>query len=120
MEYNEKEGKFIFNEEEHKLFKAVAEMQKEQYMVAEQKTKRIIKNKITDAHQIETTLDMLFEFLEDEDALLLYRRLCRYYWDIDRQATVDYINLYAEQYDPEHKKFGNRNIKNDEHEREDL
>ena len=117
MEYNEKEGKFIFSEEEHKLFKAVAEMQKEQYNMAEKRTNYIIKNKITDTHEIETTLDMLFEFLEDEDALLLYRKLCRYYLNIDVQATHDYINMYIEEYDPEHKKFGNKKEKNDDLER---
>lgn len=116
MEYNKETGKFTFTEEEKRLFKAVAEMQEEQYKEAKRRVNVIIKNKIKDEHTIEETLDMLFEFLEDEEALLFYRRLCRYYWDINRQATLDYIYFYVEEYDPEHKKFGNNKEKSKEKE----
>jgi hypothetical protein len=31
--------------------------------------------------------------------LLLYKKLCRYYWKINPQATADYINYYREMWD---------------------
>ena len=40
-------------------------------------------------------------FCYDEKILLLYKKLCRYYWDIDPYATAFYINLYREMWDNE-------------------
>ena len=51
-------------------------------------------------------LDRLL-FYETNDSLLTFRKLCKYYFDINPQATVDYINYYREQNDPEGVKFGN-------------
>ena len=52
-------------------------------------------------------LDILL-FYETNDSLLTFRKLCKYYFDINPQVTVDYINYYREQNDPEGVKFGNR------------
>ncbi|MDD2854989.1 MAG: hypothetical protein PHU01_05610 [Desulfuromonadaceae bacterium] len=54
-----------------------------------------------DIRQIEQTLDGLLDFCCHEQALLLYRRLCRYYFDIDPAATVRYVNAYRELWDSE-------------------
>ena len=59
----------------------------------------IIKYKITDGQQIEHLLDNILGFCFDGRMLLLYRKLCRYYYDINPQATIDYINFYREMYD---------------------
>ena len=52
-------------------------------------------------------LDILL-FYENDDTLLTFRKLCKYYFDINTQATVDYINYYREQNDPKDVKFGNK------------
>lgn len=52
-----------------------------------------------DTRQIERTLDGLLDFCGHAPVLLLYRRLCRHYFDIDPVATVSYINAYREMWD---------------------
>ena len=61
----------------------------------------IIATRSRDVRQIEQTLDGLLDFCGNEKALLLYRRLCRHYFDIDPAATADYINAYRELWDSE-------------------
>jgi hypothetical protein len=59
----------------------------------------IIATRNRDVRQIELTLDGLLDFCDNEQALLLFRRLCRHYFDIDPAATADYINAYRELWD---------------------
>jgi len=61
----------------------------------------IIATRSRDVRQIEQTLDGLLDFCGHEQALLLYRRLCRHYFDIDPAATAGYINAYRELWDSE-------------------
>ena len=60
---------------------------------------RIIATRSRDVGQIESVLDGLLSFCGNESALLLFRRLCRHYSEIDPAATVDYINTYREMWD---------------------
>ncbi|HCY01176.1 MAG TPA: hypothetical protein DG754_13645 [Bacteroidales bacterium] len=62
-------------------------------------TDNIINSQITDVKQIELTLNYMLDFCYDERMLQLYKELCRYYWDINPQATADYINYYREMWD---------------------
>lgn len=107
MEYNEKEDKIIFTDEELKLFDKLAKLQNE-YLncTVKPEVEYILNHKIKDANRIENALDRLFDYLDDDDALLLYRKLCRHYWFIDKEATKDYIQFYIDEYDPEMTKFG--------------
>ncbi len=71
----------------------------------------IIQNHLKYEKQIERKLDEMLDillFYETDDSLLTFRKLCKYYFDINPQATIDYINYYREQNDPEGVKFGNR------------
>jgi hypothetical protein len=61
----------------------------------------IIATRSSDGRHIEQTLDGLLDFCGHEPALLLYRRLCRHYFDINPAATVGYINAYRELWDSE-------------------
>jgi hypothetical protein len=36
----------------------------------------------------------MFDFCFDDEMLSLYKKLCRYYFDIDPEATVSYVNFY--------------------------
>lgn len=56
----------------------------------------ILRSRSRDVRHIEQTLDRLLDHCCYEPALLLYRRLCRHYWDIDPIATVDYVYAYRE------------------------
>lgn len=61
----------------------------------------ILRSHSRDIRHIEHTLDRLLDFCGYQPAVLLYRKLCRYYFDIDRAATVGYINAYREMWDSE-------------------
>ena len=61
----------------------------------------LISHGVKDDKEIQRLLDGLLDFCGDEKVLLLYKKLCRYYWDINPQATADYINIYRETLDYE-------------------
>jgi hypothetical protein len=61
----------------------------------------IIENNILDANHIEKLLDNMLDFCFYNKIFIQYRRLCHYYYDIDRHATADYINAYRELWDSE-------------------
>ena len=63
----------------------------------------ILRLRSKDTNRIERTLDGLLSFCGDEAALLIYKRLCRYYWEIDPAATASYINAYREMWEREEK-----------------
>jgi hypothetical protein len=52
-----------------------------------------------DSRRIERCLDGMLGFCFDDDMLLLYRKLCRYYFAIDPEATVSYVQAYREMWD---------------------
>jgi hypothetical protein len=57
-----------------------------------------------DQNQIEHTLDGMLDFCFDAEMLVLYKKLCRYYYNINPEATVDYVNIYREMWDNEYDK----------------
>lgn len=59
----------------------------------------IVRSDSRDAQLIEHTLGGLLDFCGNEPVLLLYRRLCRHYWEFDPAATAFYINAYRERWD---------------------
>ena len=46
-------------------------------------------------------LDRILDIACSEKGLILYKKLCRYYWDINPNATAYYINAYREMWDSE-------------------
>jgi hypothetical protein len=61
----------------------------------------IVRSRSTDVPHIERTLDGLLDFCFDADALLLYKKLCRHYYDIDPAATAFYVQSYRKLWDSE-------------------
>jgi len=59
----------------------------------------ILITKSRDSRRIERCLDGMLDFCFDDGMLTLYRRLCRYYFDIDPKATVSYVHAYREMWD---------------------
>lgn len=64
----------------------------------------IIDSDCHDKNRIEHTLDGMLGFCFDPKMLELYRKLCRYYYDIDQNATAEYVCMYRDMWDPEQKK----------------
>lgn len=69
----------------------------------------IISTRCRDAQNIERTLDGMLDFCGYDPALQLYRRLCRYYWDIDPAATASYVDAYRMTWDSEENKIMDSN-----------
>ena len=59
----------------------------------------IVRSKSRDAEHIEHTLGGLLDFCGYGPVVLLYRQLCRHYWQVDPAATAFYINAYRERWD---------------------
>ncbi|MCX5805634.1 MAG: hypothetical protein NT010_06130 [Proteobacteria bacterium] len=51
--------------------------------------------------RIEHLLDGLLDFCFDPAILSLYKKVCRYYFQINPEATVGYVNTYREIWDSE-------------------
>ncbi len=43
----------------------------------------------------------MLDFCFDDEMLALYKKLCRYYFDIDPAATVSYVSFYREMWENE-------------------
>ena len=59
----------------------------------------LIKRRCTDENEIEHLLDWILDFAYEEKMLLLFKKVCRYYYPINPKATEDYINFYREMWD---------------------
>jgi len=59
----------------------------------------ILKTQSRDSRRIERCLDGMLDFCFDDGVLVLYKKLCRYYFDIDPEATVSYVYSYREMWD---------------------
>jgi len=61
----------------------------------------ILRTQSRDPRQIERLLDGLLDFCFDPAMLRLYKKLCRYYFEIDPEATASYVYAYREMWDDE-------------------
>jgi (2Fe-2S) ferredoxin len=61
----------------------------------------IVRSGCRHAQHIERTLDGLLDFCGHEPVVLMYRELCRHYWQIDPAATAFYVDAYRERWDSE-------------------
>jgi len=59
----------------------------------------IIQRGERDSARIDHQLDDMLSFCCDPDMLLVFKRLCRYYFDIDPVATAEHVNAYREMWD---------------------
>lgn len=67
----------------------------------------VIHEQSGDPKRIERLLDGILDFCFDPEMLRLYKRLCRYYFAIDPNATVSYVNSYRDMWDDNGKEIGN-------------
>jgi len=65
------------------------------------KAENIINTKSKDITDIEHTLDALCEVAFNDEVLIVFKKLCRYYYTIDEQATAEQIQFYREMWDNE-------------------
>ena len=73
---------------------SVSEIYSEIIGKVEPQVLRAIETDERDFAVIESLLDQLLDICDDDQALKLYRLLCRHYWTISPTNTVFYINAY--------------------------
>ena len=59
----------------------------------------ILRSQSRDPRQIERLLDGILDFCFDPAMLCLYKKLCRYYFEIDPRATASYVYAYRDMWD---------------------
>jgi hypothetical protein len=59
----------------------------------------LISDKCRNKKQIECNLDQLLSFCGYDPAVKIYRKLCRYYSQIDQQAAAEYAKIYFEMWE---------------------
>ena len=88
-----------------KEIKALAEqmqaLNKQAYEAYKPEVERLIKAQIKDEKAIQHLLDGLMDFAHDAQILLLFKKLCRYYWTINPTSTAEYVQLYRVMWDSE-------------------
>jgi hypothetical protein len=72
----------------------------------------VIRRQSKDTKEIEHILNYMLDFADNGKILTSYRKLCRYYLDINPQATAEYIQSYKELYDSDEKLFKSGYFKN--------
>lgn len=98
-------------EELYDMCSNILDLHRQRFIIIKNEIENIIDNNIKDDIYIQRKLDELLDvllFYENDDTLLVFRKLCKYYFSINPQATVRYINFYKEQNDPEEVKFGKK------------
>ena len=61
----------------------------------------ILRDQCREPRRIECLLDGMLDFCFDDEMLRLYKDLCRYYFKVDKEATVSYVYAYREMWDEE-------------------
>lgn len=80
------------------LHKQITEQAINEYAVL---VNQLILSETQDQKVIEHALDGLLDFCYDDNILILFKKLCRYYYYINQEATVFYVNAYREMWDNE-------------------
>jgi hypothetical protein len=83
------------------LAEQIQALHREAYWQYLPKVEALIKCNIQDDNTIQALLDGLLDFCGEEQILLLFKKLCQYYWAINPQATAEYIHFYREIFDAE-------------------
>jgi hypothetical protein len=83
------------------LVDGVLAIQKQAALLYEPMVEDILRTGSRDVQRIEQTLDGLLDFACYDPVLAMFKRLCRYYWDIDPRATGGYVDAYREMWDSE-------------------
>ena len=92
------------------LVKSIGELAKARNQLAHQAEQQyvqevedILRTQCRDPQRIEHTLDGMLDFCFDPGMLYLFKKLCRYYFKIDQEATASYVNAYREMWDEKEK-----------------
>ncbi len=100
-------------EEIYNICKEIIEIHKQNFKRVKVEIDYLIRNKVKNEKYIEGKLDEMLDilsFYETDDTLLTFKKLCRYYYYINPQATADYIMFYKEQKEQDEKYYDENDI----------
>ena len=83
------------------MMEQIAMIHQQAYNYYKPQVELLIASKVRDENSIQHLLDHLLDHACNDEVLLLYKKLCRYYWDLNPQATVNYIHYYREMWGDE-------------------
>jgi len=90
-------------EEELEGFKEFAEsinkITEEAFIIYESQVDEIYRNKVKNEKEIERVIDVLLGYCYDDKMLLLFKKLCRYYYEINPSETCEYVYIFREMWD---------------------
>lgn len=81
------------------LARVIQELTRDAALQYSVEVEAILKAQSRDSGRIERCLDAMLDFCFDDGMLMLYKKLCRYYFDIDPEAAVSYVHAYREMWD---------------------
>ena len=90
-----------FSKEISELGSRLSQINKDAFLVYSPIVEELIHSGRKEAQEIDHLLDRLIDFACDENCLILFKKVCLYYWDIDKNATAWHINAYREMWDSE-------------------
>ncbi len=76
-------------QELYDMCKTIIDLNKQKYEVIKDEIEKIISDNVRDEMYIQRKLDEMLDillFYENDDSLLLFRRLCKYYFTINPQV----------------------------------
>lgn len=82
------------------LAKRLQVLGKKAVIAYEREVDEILDSNCREKHRIERTLDGMLDFCFDKEMLLLYKKLCRYYYAIDRNDATEYVYAYRDMWEP--------------------
>ena len=59
----------------------------------------ILDSSCREKHRVERTLDGMLDFCFDKNMLVLYKKLCRYYYATDQNAASEYALAYRDMWE---------------------
>jgi hypothetical protein len=85
-----------------KLAESINKISQEAFIIYEPQVDRIYRNKFKDEKEIERVLEVLLDYCHDDKMLSLFKRLCRYYYEINPTVTYEYVMICRELWDDEY------------------
>lgn len=83
------------------LLEQIQQLQEQAYNSYKPQVEQLIETQTKDENAIGGLLDHLLDNCGNDKVLSLFKKLCRYYWDINPVETALYIQSYREMWDDE-------------------
>jgi hypothetical protein len=84
------------------LAESINKITQEAFIIYEPQVQRIYHNKVKDEKEIERVIEALLDHSYDNKILLLFKKLCQYYYKINPEITYEYVMICRNLWDNEY------------------